>query len=77
VVNMPLDCWFHVGDVKEVTVIGAHLGPYCWPKAIDMIASNKLPMERIISHRFPLDNQDEAINMVVDGQNSVKVMVIP
>lgn len=24
-----------IGDVKELRIIGAHLGPHCWPKALD------------------------------------------
>ena len=26
-----------ISDVKELDVLGAHLGPYCWPTAIAMI----------------------------------------
>ena len=29
--------WTVISDVKELDVLGAHLGPYCWPTAISMI----------------------------------------
>ena len=29
--------WTIISDVKELDVLGAHLGPYCWPTAISMI----------------------------------------
>ena len=43
-----------IGDVKEVRIFGGHLGPHCWPKAIEMVASNRLPLEKIITHTYPL-----------------------
>ena len=43
-----------LGDVKEVLIIGGHLGPHCWPKAIDMVTKKQLPLDDIITHQFPL-----------------------
>ena len=35
-----------------------------WPKAISMIANGDLPMEKIISHVFPLTDFKKGIEMV-------------
>jgi len=46
--------WSIIGDTKELTIRGGHLGPNCWPKAISMVKDNLLPLDKIITHRFPL-----------------------
>ena len=66
-----------IGDVKEVHVIGGHLGPHCWPKAIDMVSKMQLPLDDIITHRFPLKDYDKGIQMVLNSSKSIKVMLIP
>ena len=40
-----------------------------WPKAISMIANGDLPMEKIISHVFPLQDFKKGIEMVSSGIN--------
>ena len=74
--------WTIISDVKELDVLGAHLGPYCWPTAIGMIEAKKLPLDRICSHQLPLDRIcshqlplyefREGIEMVGRGAESVK-----
>ena len=46
--------WSIISDDKELNVLGAHLGPYCWPAAIRMIESGVLPLDQICSHQLPL-----------------------
>ena len=45
--------WTIIGDEKELEIRGAHLGPHCWPAAIRMIESGRLPMDRICTHNSP------------------------
>ena len=40
-----------------------------WPKAISMIANGDLPMKKIISHVFPLQDFKKGIEMVSSGIN--------
>ena len=40
--------WSIISDDKELDVLGAHLGPYCWPAAIRMLESGVLPMDKIV-----------------------------
>src|SRR5262249_35200649 len=34
--------WTVIGDTKELTIHGSHLGPYCYPKVIDALATGKV-----------------------------------
>lgn len=69
--------WSIISDDKELDVLGAHLGPHTWPKAIAMLDSGVLPMDRIASHQLPLSRFQEGLDMVADGTTSVKVSLIP
>lgn len=69
--------WSIISDVKELDVLGAHLGPYCWPTAITMIESGTLPMDRICSHQLPLDEFQKGLDLVGSGTESVKVSLLP
>ena len=63
--------------MKELRIIGGHLGPHCWPKAIDMVAKSQLPVDEIITHTYPLKDFLKGIKMVSQSANSIKVMLIP
>jgi len=69
--------WTIIGDTKELNIHGAHLGPYCYPVAIDMIARGLLPMERIVTHQLPLADFQRGIDLVKAGDQSVKVALLP
>ncbi|GAA3712982.1 erythritol/L-threitol dehyrogenase [Zhihengliuella alba] len=70
--------WSIISDDKELDVLGAHLGPHCWPAAIKLIEDAKLPMERICTHQFPLERFQDALDMVADSSGaSVKVSILP
>ena len=67
-----------IGDVKELRIIGAHLGRDCWPRALEMIGKEGvLPLEDIITHRLSLKDVNEALDLVVSGRESLKVMILP
>ncbi|WP_238009299.1 alcohol dehydrogenase catalytic domain-containing protein [Dactylosporangium sp. AC04546] len=69
--------WSIISDDKELDVRGAHLGPHCWPAAIRMIESGRLPLERICTHQLPLDRFQEGLDLVADGSTSIKVSLLP
>ena len=58
-------------------MLGAHLGPHCWPAAIKMIESGRLPLDEICTHQFPLADFQKGLDMVADGTKSIKVSLIP
>jgi threonine dehydrogenase-like Zn-dependent dehydrogenase len=69
--------WSIISDDKELDVRGAHLGPYCWPAAIRMIESGRLPLDRICSHQLPMADFQNGLDLVADGTKSIKVSLIP
>ena len=69
--------WSIISDDKELDIRGAHLGPHCWPAAIAMIESGRLPMDRICTHQLPLPEFREGLDLVADGTRSIKVSLIP
>jgi threonine dehydrogenase-like Zn-dependent dehydrogenase len=69
--------WSIISDDKELNVLGAHLGPYCWPAAIRMIESGVLPMDKICTHQLPLAEFQKGLDLVSSGTESVKVSLIP
>lgn len=70
--------WSIIGDDKELNVLGAHLGPHCWPAALRLLESGALPMDEICSHQFFLEGFLDAINLVGNqAGGSVKVSILP
>ncbi|WP_249729979.1 MULTISPECIES: alcohol dehydrogenase catalytic domain-containing protein [unclassified Chelatococcus] len=68
--------WSIIGDRKELDVRGAHLGPYCYPIAIDLLARGLVTSEGIVTHRYGLEAWDEAIK-VASSLGSIKVLMQP
>lgn len=69
--------WSIIGDRKELDIMGAHLGPYCYPLVIEGIASGRLPTEGMVTHRLPLEKFIEGFDLVKNGKESLKVVLIP
>jgi threonine dehydrogenase-like Zn-dependent dehydrogenase len=69
--------WSIISDDKELDIRGAHLGPHCWPAAIRMIESGRLPLDRICGHQLPLADFQRGLDLVADGTKSIKVSLIP
>jgi erythritol/L-threitol dehydrogenase len=69
--------WTIIGNEKELDVREAHLGLHCWPAAIRLIESGRLPMEKICTHQLPLADYKAGLDLVGRGTESVKVALIP
>ena len=69
--------WTIIGDTKELNIHGAHLSPYCYPVAIDMLSKGYLPMDQILTHRLPLARFHQGMQMVAAGTESIKVTLQP
>jgi L-iditol 2-dehydrogenase len=68
--------WSIIGDRKELDVRGAHLGPYCYPIAIDLLARGLVTSKGIVTHGFSLEEWSEAIR-IADSLESIKVLLKP
>ena len=68
--------WTIIGDRKELDVRGAHLGPYCYPIAIDLLDRGLVTSQGIVTHDYTLQQWDEAIRMA-NSLDSIKVLLKP
>jgi erythritol/L-threitol dehydrogenase len=68
--------WSIIGDRKELDVRGAHLGPYCYPIAIDLLMRGLVTSKGIVTHAYALEQWDEAIG-VANSLDSIKVLMKP
>jgi len=69
--------WSIIGDVKELNIHGAHLGPYSYPLAIEYLRKGTVDGAALVSHRLPLEQFAEAIEIAHRGDESVKVVLVP
>lgn len=69
--------WSIIGDRKELDVLGSHLGPYTYPRAIDYIGTRKIDVRGIVTHKFALKDFIEAFKVMESGQSSIKVVLEP
>jgi threonine dehydrogenase-like Zn-dependent dehydrogenase len=79
----PLTLDFLQPLIKEQSVIFANCyavleGRHEFDMAIEMIASGRVPVAQMVTHRFPLERVQEAFNTAYDKRSgSIKVQVFP
>lgn len=60
----------------EIRIQGAQ--GYCWDFPIAIAAARDLPLEKFVTHTFPLEQLQQALNTALDrGSKSIKVIVKP
>lgn len=70
--------WTIIGDRKELNIYGSHLGPYCYPLAIDYLYRGLVKVDDIVTHVFPLKEFRRAFEIAHQGlDNAIKVLLIP
>jgi len=69
--------WSIIGDVKELDIHGAHLGPYAYPLAIDYLRKGAIDGAALVSHVLPLDDFERALEIAHRGDESIKVILKP
>ena len=68
--------WSIIGDRKELDVRGSHLGPYCYPIAIDLLSRGKVTSKGIVTHGYALADWAEALE-VSARPDAIKVLLKP
>ena len=68
--------WSIIGDRKELEIRGSHLGPYCYPIAIDLLSRGLVTSKGIVTHDYAFEQWDEAIQ-VANSLDSIKVLMKP
>lgn len=69
--------WTIIGDGKELDIHGAHLGPYCFPTAIDYLSRGLIGIEPIVTHHLPLEDFEQGFRAVENPEDSIKVLLKP
>jgi len=65
--------WFSIDKLrrKELTLINIRRQNKCTQTAIDLIASGKVDIDFMITHRFKLEQTKDAFDMVAGYRNGV------
>ena len=69
--------WTIIGDTKELTIVGGHLGPDCYPSVIQSLADGSVDGRIFITHELPLEDFERGIHLVHEGRESLKVLLKP
>ncbi|HEX9014990.1 MAG TPA: alcohol dehydrogenase catalytic domain-containing protein [Chloroflexota bacterium] len=63
---------------RDTTLTTTYAGtPEDYREALDMIASGRIDVHQMITHRIPLSDASQGFQMVASGQSSIKVIVEP
>ena len=69
--------WTVIGDTKELTIRGGHLGPNCYPSVIQSLASGAVDGSVFVTHELTLEEFEYGLNLVHAGTESLKVLLKP
>ena len=61
---------------KEVTIHGAYIGKFSFNKTARIMESGILPLDKLVSHRFPLSRIHEGIELLRKGKG-IKIIIYP
>lgn len=62
---------------KELTIQGSFVNPYTTQSAINLLAEGKIKTNELITHRFNLDQFDEAMDTYNNDDSRIKIMMEP
>ena len=72
-VELPLSNLNHL----ELTLGLVHRYSHTWPTAIELVASGRVDVKSIVTHRFPLAQAEEALTLAGRVADSMKAVVYP
>jgi L-iditol 2-dehydrogenase len=62
----------------QISVVSTYAGcPVDIERAIELLASGRITVDDMISHRLPLDEIERGFRLVLEGKESVKVIIKP
>lgn len=73
--ELPLEVFTLQG--KELTVSGVFRYRNCYPAALELIGSGAVDVAPVLTHRFGLEQTEEALTLVRREPNSLKAVVLP
>lgn len=64
-------------NVRELTIGLVNRYAHTWPLAIELVASGRVDVASLVTHRFPLDQTADAIMLARNVPDSVKAVITP
>jgi len=64
-------------NVNELTIGLVNRYAHTWPTAIELVASGRVDVASLITHRLPLDRTEDAIMLAKTVPDSVKAVISP
>lgn len=64
-------------NLKELTISLVNRYSHTWPTAIALVASGRVDVKSIITHRFALDDSERAITLASRVPDSMKAVIFP
>jgi L-iditol 2-dehydrogenase len=68
--------WTIIGDTKELTIHGSHLGPYCYPKTIAAISDGTIDVKPLIAEAYSIEQFGLAMESSLSG-SVLKNLIVP
>ncbi|MCW4017336.1 MAG: zinc-binding dehydrogenase [Candidatus Bathyarchaeota archaeon] len=68
--------YLNLGDADEACFFSTYISAAEYPTAVDLVAHKKVNLQSLITHRFPLDDFEKAIETAADPtQKPIKIIV--
>ena len=61
---------------KELTIVGSYVNPHTFARAISLLHSGRLTIDKFLLHKFSLDGVHEALDLLREG-NTIKSIIQP
>ncbi len=69
--------WSIIGEKKELDILGAHISPYTYPIAIDLLERKKISVDGVVTAEFKLNDWENAFKKAQNADESIKVLITP
>jgi L-gulonate 5-dehydrogenase len=67
--------WLHLVH-REIELIGSNASAGAWPEAVRLATHKEVPLEHLITHRFPAHRFEEAVALVRSRRSDVIKVVL-
>lgn len=62
---------------KEITIVNIRRQVHCTQKAIDLLSSRRIMMDAMVTHKFPMEQAQQAFDLVANYRDGVmKAMIV-
>jgi len=62
---------------KELKIIGSFAQTHCFDRALKYLENGTVKVDKLVTHHYGLEKYGEALDTVIHGQGSLKVMIAP